>query len=262
MHGWGRRLGSALLVALLAALCVRLGYWQLDRWHQRRAANAVVTANARRPPVPVDTLLSPGTPLDRGMQWRRVTATGQYDAIHELLARDRPADGRLGYHVLTPLVTPSGSALLVDRGWVPFGATATSAPDVPPPPPGRVTVTGRIRASEPPGARGSRSDRAPAGQVIRIDLATIGGQLPYPLYGGWVELTAQRPAASGPLPQPPPPPEVSDGPHLAYAVQWFLFAGIAVVGGGYLTWADAGSRRRRPRAVTGSGDEREPARTG
>ena len=255
-----RWLGSALLAVLLAALCVRLGIWQLDRWHQRRAGNAVVTGNIARPPVPVDTLLAPRTPVDRRDQWRRVTATGRYDVAHQLLARDRSYDGRLGYQVLTPLVTARGTALLVDRGWVPFGAAATSAPDVPQPLAGEVTVTGRVRRSEPRGAWGARSDRAPAGQVVRIDLVAIGRQAPYPLYGGWVELTAQRPPNPTDLPAPLPPPEVSDGPHLAYAVQWFLFAGIAIVGWGYLTWGEAHAPRRASDAARR--EEREPAVTG
>ena len=57
-------------------------------------------------------------------QYARVRATGRYDAAHQLLVRNRPLEGQVGYYVLTPLVTDAGPALLVDRGWVPAGATA------------------------------------------------------------------------------------------------------------------------------------------
>jgi cytochrome oxidase assembly protein ShyY1 len=150
---------------------------------------------------------------------------GRYDAAYQLLARNRPVDGRAGYYVLTPLVTQSGAALLVNRGWVPSGATAAAAPDVPPPPSGEVAVIGRVRASE----RARHRAGLPAGQVDRINLPAIAAGLPYPVYGDYAELTEQRPAPAA-APRPVPPPELSEGPHLAYAFQWFAFALIAVIG--------------------------------
>jgi cytochrome oxidase assembly protein ShyY1 len=214
-------------VALLAAACVSLGRWQLRRLDGRRAANAAVLAGLHAPPESPDRLLRPGLPMPDSAEWRPVRTTGRYDAAYELLVRNRLLDGRVGYYVLTPLVTDSGTALLVNRGWVASGATAAARPDVPPPPPGEIEVTGRVRRSE----RASGHRGLPAGQVDRIDVPAIATGLPYPVYGGYAELTEQQPAA-GPagVPRPVPAPSLSEGPHLVYALQWFAFALMAIGG--------------------------------
>ena len=219
----------ALLVAAaaLAAGCVAAGRWQLDRFEQRRAEKALVTANLDRAPVPVEELLDPDRPVGRDLTWRGVTATGRYDAGEELLVRNRTLQRRLGFHVLTPLVTDEGTALLVNRGWVPAAGSARERPEVPAPPSGEVAVTARLREGE----RGGPSPAdLPAGEVNRIDVATISHRLGYPVYAGYAELVGQDPAPSGDLPELLPPPEPGLGPHLAYAVQWFLFAGLVPVG--------------------------------
>lgn len=225
-----RWLGLLAAAIAAAALCAALGRWQLDRLHQRHARNAVIEHNLGAAPVPAADLLRPGHPLPPGQQWRRVTATGRYDTGHELVVRNRTLDGAVGYHVLTPLVTEQGPALLVDRGWVPTAETAATRPDVPPPPSGEATVTARMRQAEPP----KHGPAPPAGQVTRIAVATIARSLPYPVYGGYGELVAQDPP-SRPAPTALPPPEVSEGPHLAYAFQWFLFGLMAL--GGYVVLA-------------------------
>lgn len=242
----GKRLLATLGVLLLSAIMLRLGLWQLSRFEHRRATAALVQRNLAEPPVPVDELTAPGRPPERADTWRRVTAVGRYDASRQLLARNRALGGRLGYEVLTPLLTASGSGLLVNRGWVPAGRSAIEAPPVPPPPSGSVRVTGRLRPAEVTGAQGRRSDAAPAGQVIRIEPQRIAGELPYPLYGGWIELTAEAPAAQ-PAPLPVPAPDPGLGPHLAYAFQWWLFALLAPVGWGYLWWRDAATEGRTAR---------------
>jgi cytochrome oxidase assembly protein ShyY1 len=223
-------------IAILGLTCVWLGRWQLDRLEHRKAKNAVVTANAARPPAPVTDLLSADGTVTPRLTWRRVVATGHYDTPEELLIRNRTLERRLGLSVLTPLVLPNGTALLVDRGWVPAARTARERPDVPPPPGGEVTVTARLRPSEPPGRAATD---LPPGEMNSIDVAGIAGRLDYRVYGGYAELIEQVPPVSGDLPKPLPPPEVSEGPHLAYAVQWFLFAGLAVLGWGLLARQEA-----------------------
>jgi cytochrome oxidase assembly protein ShyY1 len=221
-----RRWVVLLVVAVLvAAGCVRLGFWQLHRLGERHARNDVITRNLGADPVPADRLLAVGRPLPTAQQWRPVRVQGRYDTGHELLVRNRPLEGAVGYYVLTPLVTGQGPALLVNRGWVKVGETAATRPDVPPAPSGLVTVTGRMRQSEPP----SHGQAPPPGQVTRIDVPGIAKTLPYPVYGGFAEATGTEPAP-GRAPQPIPPPEVDEGPHLAYAFQWFVFALIALGG--------------------------------
>jgi cytochrome oxidase assembly protein ShyY1 len=228
---WLRLVAGAVLVA---ACCVALGLWQLDRLAQRHARNDLVRASLRTPPVDVERLLAPERPLPGGLQWRRVEVTGRYDAARTLLVRNRPLEGAVGYHVLVPLVTRTGPALLVDRGWVRAGDTARTRPAVPPPPRGDVTVLARLRASEPADGKAA----APTGEVRRIDVPAIAATLPYPVYGAFGEATRERPAP-GAAPRRLPAPEVEEGPHLAYAFQWFVFAAIALVGVGVLARREA-----------------------
>jgi len=203
---------------------VSLGRWQLRRLDERRAANAAISAGMDARPGAVESMLQPGAPAPDGAEWRRIHARGRYDASYELLVRNRPLDGRAGYYVLTPLVTESGTAMLVNRGWVAAGATAATRPDVPTAPAGEVEVTGRLRLSE----RASGHTGLPAGQVDRVSLPAIAAGLPYPIYGGYAELTEQSPAPAGDPPRLIPAPDLSEGPHLAYALQWFAFALMAV----------------------------------
>lgn len=225
------RWAGLLVVALLVALgCVLLGQWQLDRLGQRHERNDLLRRNLTSAPVAPGELLAVGREPRDEDQFARVRATGRYDEDRRLLVRTRPFQGQVGYYVLTPFVTDAGPALLVVRGWVPDGPTAESLPDVPPPPSGEVTVTARIRQSEPPSSTGT----PPEGQVTRIDVPAIAKALPYPVFGGYGEVTAEEPQLRD-RPERLPAPEPSEGPHLAYAFQWYLFALLAL--GGYVLLA-------------------------
>jgi len=219
---WLRLIAAALVVA---AGCVALGFWQLDRFGQKRARSDLVHDNVAAEPVSPGSLLVVGRGLQAAEQWRRVVAHGRYDEAHQLLVRNRPLEGSTGYYVLTPLVTDDGPALLVNRGWVPIGATARTRPEVPAAPAGEVTVIARMRPSEP-----SDDKAVPlVGQVRRIDVPAIAATLPYDVYGGYGELVEQQPAApTSPTALPEPDPGL--GPHLAYAFQWWVFAVIALGG--------------------------------
>jgi len=207
---------------ILATACVLLGLWQLDRNEQRAARNAVVEANAGADPVAIDQLVTPDDPVDDDLRWRPVTVRGTYDRENQLRLRLRPVGGDRGVHVVVPLVTPEGSVLLVDRGFVP----GTDDVTIPPPPSGEVTITGRLRPSEHGrGLGGSLSD----GTIRYLDIAAIAAQWDLPLYHGWVALLHEDPPAAESL-TPLPEPTTEPGPHLSYAVQWFLFAIIGVGG--------------------------------
>lgn len=247
-----RWLGLLLTAVLVAAACVALGRWQLDRLGQRHERNDLLSRNLDRAPVDPDVLLVVGRGPREGDEYTRVRATGRYDVEHQLLVRTRILDGQVGYDVLTPLVTETGPALLVNRGWVPRGATSSDLPAVPDAPSGTVTVTARLRASEPASTTGT----PPPGQVTRIDVSGIAKTLVYDVYGGYGELTAERPAPVD-APQLLPAPEPSEGAHLAYAFQWFLFAVLALGGFVLLTRREAEDREaadevREAVRVTGS----------
>jgi cytochrome oxidase assembly protein ShyY1 len=241
-------LGAAALV--VAACCVLLALWQLDRLDQRQARNDLVRQNAAAGPVEVGDLLAVGRSPAAGDVWRRVVATGRYDDDRQVLVRNRALDGPTGYFVLTPLVTEDGPALLVNRGWVPAGRSAAGPGTVPPPPGGSVTAQGRVRLAEEADGGGA----APAGQVRRIDVPAIASDLPYDVYGGYVDLVSQEPAPRE-APTPIPAPEPEPGPHLAYAFQWLVFGGIAI--GGLVVLARREAREGSPPAETRKEASRE-----
>jgi cytochrome oxidase assembly protein ShyY1 len=224
---------------VLVTACVRLGIWQLDRNEERSARNAVIEANVDRDPVPVDDVLDVGRPLSANQLWTPVAATGTYDVDRQLVVRLRPLDGRAGVHVLVPLVTAAGTALLVDRGFVAQDGPATAIPTVPDPPPGEVHVIGRARASEEGRGVGGDPD---SGAIRYVDVDEVDTWLPYPVYGAWVEVIEEQPSASE-APLLPPAPTPDAGPHLSYAIQWFLFACIGI--GGFVVLMRAESRLRR-----------------
>lgn len=225
---------------VLVLVCIRLGIWQLDRNEQRSERNGRIEANSVTEPVPIDDLLPGSDPLPAAHEWRQVTIEGSYDPDHEFLLNLRPLDGESGVHVVTPLVTAEGTAVLVDRGFVAVDGPATERPDVSTPPSGRVEVTGRLRVSEEGrGTGGSLAD----GAVRFVDVDELAADLPYPLYGGWTELVDQQPPADDQL-QPIPSPEIDAGPHLSYAIQWFLFACVGLGGFVLLIRAEARGRRQ------------------
>ncbi len=243
------------LVALVVPAFVLLGFWQLDRWEDKAAAAQLQEDNINADPVPVAELTGVGADIDNSDRWRAVTVTGSYDTENELLVRNRDGSQGVGLHVLTPLVTDDGSAVLVNRGWVEQPPTATAQPDVPPPTEGEVTATGRLQVSETEENTGIR-DRGglPEGQVMLVDVDAIGADLPYPVYGGYVELTEEEPAPEA-APETVAPPDTNLGMNLSYAVQWWVFAVIAVGG-----WVFLVRRELRDAHQDGSsGPETTPA---
>lgn len=219
-------LGFVVLVLVPSFLL--LSRWQVHRLDDRRAANAVVERNSSASPVPVDQVMTAGAAaatVDDAVQWRQVTATGTYDASRQVLVRKRPLDGQNGFWVVTPLVTDSGAVLAVNRGWLAASGSSTSVQEAPAPPTGEVTVVGRVRPSEQ--APHPQPSDLPAGQVTDLDVSlVVPSGTAYP---GYVELVSSDPAQSGDL-TPIALPDLSDGPHMSYAIQWVLFAGVAVVG--------------------------------
>ncbi|MEZ0074598.1 SURF1 family protein [Planotetraspora sp. GP83] len=257
-----RWVGLHLLVLALIPAFLFLGKWQYGRFEERSAASSRITANLSTPPVPLARLDSVGAAVPDSVKYRLVTVTGRYDTGHELAVRRRTQNSRLGFYVVTPLVTPQG-AVLVNRGWVPAGATADAPPVIPPPPAGEVTVTGRLRPTETEDSTGIRNRSGlPPGQVLLIKTADIGKGLPYRPFGGFVELTGQRPQG-GPAPEPVPAPDVGGGGglNLAYAVQWWLFIGVAVGGWALLIRREARDLQSAREAPQDPAEDAEPLTT-
>jgi len=231
-YGFLRRpkwLGLLAAVLIIVPAFFALSRWQLNRLEERRHYNDLVTAQGSATPVPLESLLTPGSPtttVTDTLRWRPVTVTGQYDPSHQLLVRKRPLDGTDGFWVATPLITSTGNVVIVNRGWIKVSGAATQTPEVPSAPAGVVTVVGRIQPSQ--GTDGQEPSDMPAGQVSDMDVQLIGGHLGT-VYPGYVELISSTPAQDAGLTLLPLP-DLTDGPHLAYAIQWVLFAGVTVAG--------------------------------
>jgi cytochrome oxidase assembly protein ShyY1 len=226
---WSKRLAKLIAVTLLVAVtCIALGFWQIARLHQKQQFNAAVRAGLAEQPAPVEAVLPDGVDPD-AVRYRRVEATGTYDTDHGFVLYGRTQDSQAGNHLLTPLLLTDGHAILVDRGWVPLEVDEPGAPEAAPPS-GAVDVEGVLFSSEgdPPGAVDAGG---PAETTLSsVDLRAIQAQLPYPIAPSYVLLQTQTPAQPGGLPVPSPLPELSEGPHLGYAIQWFTFAVIAMAG--------------------------------
>lgn len=265
--------GHVLVITLVVAF-VNFGFWQLRRLDERRDANAVIEARSTAPVEPLDEVVgaTAGFGDVEHLPYRRVTAQGTYDADASVLVRSRALQGRPGFHVLTPLVTEEGNALVVNRGFAPFSNDAAEVLAATRPVDGEVEVTGLLLGTqERQGIGPTDPAEGRLREVSRVDLARLQQQYEADLYPVYLQLEAQSPPPAGALPVVLAPPEQTEGSHLSYAVQWFLFAAVGAIGWPILlrhTARDEGSSRPGPRpppsssvdpAVPGTA---EPARNG
>lgn len=223
-----------VLVVVLVVVMVNLGFWQLRRLDDKRDFNDRVTARQEEPVVPVSALVSAddGTESDRAgtAEYRTATARGTYEVDDTVLVANRSLDGAPGGWVLTPLRLDDGSAAVVNRGFIGFDDEGELI--APAPPDGRVEVTGLVQASQ---QRGSFGPTDPPGRrldtLARADLDRYQEQVDYELLPVYLQLASSDPAESNASVVPLDPPALDEGPHLGYAVQWFIFSAIAL--GGY-----------------------------
>ena len=227
-----------LLVVVGIVTMVDLGFWQLRRLDERQAFNAVVEDRYDATPVPLDELLTPDTDPD-DIAWRPVTASGSYLPDDGVLIVNRSQNGRAGVNTVVPLRLDDGRILFVNRGFVPLTF------DLPPVPAIDVRVTGRLRPSQERGF-GQLSD--PADGVLReaqrLDIERLAPQLDGEVVPMYIDLIESVPPETGDIPEPVIAPDLSEGNHLSYAAQWFIFS-IAVGVGWVLAVRRSMSTRRR-----------------
>ena len=230
----------AVVVAVLAWVAVQLGQWQFHRLEDRKTDNRIVATNLDRPPAPVEDVLSTERPPRKVDEWRRVTVHGTWDEGHTVVLKYQTREGGSGVDVVTPLVTPSGTAVLVDRGWTSTGNTGASRPDLPSATEGDVTVTGWVRRDATGNATkvSDLSTRA----VSSTEIAEV---VPYPLYRGFLDLAQESPEPAHQLELTELPDDTSNGPHFFYGLQWWFFGALAVFGFCYLAWDEVRQRRKR-----------------
>jgi surfeit locus 1 family protein len=213
----------AVLAIAFAALSISLGFWQLRRLATRRAANALLESRREAPEVPLDSL-----PADTSLaHFRRVRVRGAYDYSNEIVLTLRGRDGSPGVNVITPVLQPGkDSAVLVNRGWLysPDGVTIDTRQwregD-------SVDANGFIETFPTQGPFDVPNPARPR-SMRRLDRVRLIKLFPYPISNYYVVVTD-----SARTPHAPPrvePAPLDEGPHRNYAIQWFAFAIISVVG--------------------------------
>ena len=212
---------------------VLAGNWQRGRMHDRAALGAQFEAARGSAPVAL--------PLDLGdrvgWRYRTVEAAGRYDAERQILLDNRVHGGRAGYHVVTPLVTGDGRAVLVNRGFIKAGATRAALPEAPPPA-GEVRIRGRL--NQPPSAYLELGATAPERGVWQnLDLARFTAAT------GLAVLPLIIEQVGGPadgLVRDWPRPDAGSDRNRIYMMQWYAFAGLAA---GLWSWQTVRARRLR-----------------
>lgn len=244
-----RWLGLLVFVTVLGGVFLNLGEWQLRRLDERRVGNDIIVAHEGQAPRPYGEVFT--RPITDADQWQRVTATGTFDARHQLQVRYRSNAGKVGSEVLTPLRTTAGDVLLVSRGFLIRTGMAEPPPDaMPPPPTGQVTIVGYVRRNE----NGSGAAVTPAEGAVRlVNSESIAAWLGEPVTNGYVTALTVDPPQAGEL-VPIRPPELSEGPHFWYAVQWFMFLSMAVTGLVVFIRGDIVKRRRERAAPVPAGE--------
>ncbi|ADB32774.1 conserved hypothetical protein [Kribbella flavida DSM 17836] len=230
-----RWIGTALVILVLSGACVQLGRWQFHRLDERKDRNDVTRTNLAAAPAPLTEIVGPDHVVGRQHDWRTAVVSGRYDAAKQVVVRYRNVRDRPGFEIVTPLVLPDGTALLVNRGFLARQGSELAPATIPPVPAGEVTVTGRLRRSE---QGGSTSGGTPVDGTARlISGPGYAAALGLKLYDGYLAVEQQQPAAD-PAFATLPGPEVDDGPHFFYGLQWFFFALLAIGGLVYFSRQD------------------------
>lgn len=224
-----RWIGFTAVVVLAIVAFGLLSAWQWSRAEDRRTERATLEAAIGDRPVS----WSQAADLVRdGADWVPVEIMGTYAPEAQVVVRKRPLNSRNGFWVLTPLITPAGD-VWVNRGWIPAGPDALTTPVIPAPPEGEVSVSGLMRPAPP--ADPSRNEGLPEGQVADPDPRLLAR--PGALAFGIVQLTGSAPAQPDVITLGLP--EIDDGRNISYAVQWAIFALVALSGWYYFLRREA-----------------------
>lgn len=204
------------LATVLSLVFIRLGFWQLSRHDERRAFNAERARPLAEPEVPFEQ-------IEAHVPYRRVRLAGTPDYDHEVALSGRSRNGSPGVHVLTPFLRAGNdTAVLVVRGWVyaPDAATAALSRF-------RETLGSASGYTDTIASGPAALDTTRARVTRRLTRASISALVPYPVHPVMIVMQdSAGPAAPARLPLP----QLSDGPHMGYAIQWFAFA-LTAIGG-------------------------------
>jgi cytochrome oxidase assembly protein ShyY1 len=230
-------LGWLFLVVAFTAACIFLSKWQFERQAEVVETNSRIAASYEAEPVALEELITTENSWDTFLEFRSVLVTGQYIPEQSYLVRNRPYNAYPGFLQLVAFKTDGGSIIWVERGWLPTGSKSDSPDDVPQVDSTQRQITLRLRPTEP-----TLDRTAPAGQLSSIDLKTVslsllGEDVYTQAYGRLITEYPELPGG-----QQIGKPELSEGNHLSYAMQWILFGLMAI---GAVLWTISQERRRK-----------------
>lgn len=246
MARWLRFLLRPGWVALIL-VCIAFTYlcftvlapWQLGKNTRTSRENQQISDSLNTPPVPLKTLLPKQDSSAPGAQWRQVTATGHYLPDVRVLARLRVVDGEQAFEMLMPFVVDDGPTVLVDRGYV-RPEQGSHVPSIPPAPTQPVTITARLRDSEPVVQGKDPFTRDGYQQVYSVSTGQVAALTGVPLAGSYLQLVENQPGGLGVIGVP----NLDAGPYLSYGIQWVLFGVLAPIALGYFVYSEVRARRR------------------
>lgn len=213
---------KSFIALLLIVGCLWAAQWQYHRGVARHARNTVIETNSTMKTVSLTSVLA----APQAHEWQSVTTEGSFDASSQILLRNRYSEGVYGFELLTRFTNTTGQTFWVDCGWVKAGENATTQPELPTLPTGQVKIVGRLRldSSLPQGSFFAIPSNKSDGLISKANAQS--GSTTETFYidllrGSNSALTPEVPAQL---------PELSDGPHMAYALQWLFFGGLVVYG--------------------------------
>lgn len=209
------------IALLLITGCLWASQWQFQRGIDRQDRNQTIESQLELPTIELKN-------IDRNFasfEWRTVNTEGSFDSAKQILLKNRYFEGVYGYEVLTRFTADDGRSFWVDRGWVKAGKDATTAPEVTAPPTGLVSITARLRLdrSLPQGAFFALPESG-GGMISKLNAQADSNS-----EGFYLDLLSGSVSSLTPT-VPAQVPELSDGPHLAYSLQWIFFAGLIIYG--------------------------------
>jgi len=238
-----RWLGFTVVVIVSIVAFGLLSLWQWHRADDKRMQRIELQNALAAQPAPLDEVVLPANGITATDEWRHVQVTGTYLPQTQVLVRKRPLDTRNGFWVMTALETSGGSVVWVNRGWMPTSGDALSTPDSPTAPPATVSVTGYLRPYEEADPRSNEG--LPTGQIAAVApdlLPVIDDGFP-----GYVQLSDSSPAQQDLIALPLP--SVDESRNISYAVQWLIFAFVAIGGWFFFLRREAAEDAQRRRAA-------------
>ena len=213
-----RWIALTAFLLIMIYLFIRLSDWQFDRYNTRIQNNEITTTALSSEPINLTDLSQVSDLKD----WQKVSIKGEFMNSDAKLLRKQYLESSLGFWVITPLKLDNDQVILVNRGWIPIAESSTSQQEIPSSPQGDVTIIGYVQTLKD--TRREPED-LPLNQINYLNSTNFSSQ---PLSTNYLQLASMTPmdnqVAIIPL------PELSNGPHFSYAIQWILFALMLPIG--------------------------------